>query len=427
MHARRWLTLVLIFSVLGVLSASFAASAQEIPTCPALVNTALNQLGTNCANLERNQSCYGYPDIQHTAFEPGVPVDFYSQPGDRSELTITEAIQTGPLNTPTSEWGVNVMNVEANIPNALPGKGVVYIQTGGVEVENGVEPGEAVGLVDGISVSTVSQTDLLTWPAPSITGHASDTILNIPSGAALSVDAVSPSGDFVRVVYQNRVGWVSTSALASGADFSGLPTIGPDDMTPMEDFYFRVGVGGVPCVDAPSLLFVQTPTNVPADLRVFDTPFRINGSVIYRSLPPGDQLGNRIEIIVLAGIAIIDPDTDAQIIIPPGFRSSVSLCPEFVSLGIEGDADEKAVCGSWSQPTPLTQAELDELSVVTKFPSNIVNTPVSIPVIVQASGEGVAASTLTFPNQAALDQARAACLSGQLTGDICTYLGLPTT
>lgn len=430
MHVRRCLTLILIFSALGILSMSFAASAQDDLTCPALVNSALNELGTNCANLERNQSCYGYSDIHHTAFEPGVPADFYSQPGDRSDLTITETIQTGPFNLTQRQWGLNVMNVQANIPNALPGKGVVYIQTGGVEVENGVEPTEALTLVDGVNVSTVSQTDLLSWYPPSITGHASDMIASVPTSAALVADAVDPSGQFARVVYQNKVGWVSVAALDSSVDLSGLPTVGPNDMTPMQDFYFRVGIGAAlstPCADAPSLLFVQTPNNVPTDITVFDTHFRINGTVIFRSLPPGDQLGDTIEIIVLSGIAMINPDSGSQIIVPPGFRSQLGLCPEFASLGIEGDADEKAGCGGWSQPVPLTQDELDGLKVVEKFPSNITNKSVTVPVITHASGTGDVVSYITFPDQSALDQAKVDCLNGQLSKDVCDYLNLPTS
>ena len=166
---------------------------------------------------------------------------------------------------------------------------------------------------------------------------------------------------------------------------------------------------------------------VPTDLTVFGTHFRINGTVIFRSLPPGNQLGSRIEIIVLAGIATINPDTGNDIIVPPGFSSGVGLCPEFVSLGIEGDADEKAICPGnvWSQPSPLTQPELDTFKVVEDFPDNVIDDPIIIPIIIQASGSGSVQSQLEFPNQAALDAARAACLATPplLSSDICYYLG----
>ena len=432
MPARRWLFLVVIFCAVAISSVTFVATAQDTTTCPALVNSALNDLGTNCANVERNTTCYGFDTVQHTAFAESVPANFYTTPGDRADLAITEAIQTGPMGISQQQWGLNVMNVEANVPNALPGKGVVFIQTGGVEVENGVEPGAAVGMVDGINFSTIIETDLLTWPAPSIVGHTSETITTIPNGGSVVVDAVDPTQSFVRVVYQNQVGWISRAAIAADADLTGLPTVGPDDMTPMQKFYFRVGIGGAPaCAEASSFLFIQTPDGGPTDLYIFDTHFRINGTVIFRSLPPGDQLGNEIEIIVLSGLATIYPDTGNDIVVPPGFSSYVGLCPEFVSLGIEGDPDEKAICEGyvWSQPAPLTQPELDPFKVIESFPNNVIDYPVSIPVITTPSGTGGTLSLLTFPSQAALDAARDACLATppQLSSDICDYLGIPTS
>ncbi len=431
MPARRWLFLVLIFCAALISSVTFVATAQDTTTCPALVSTALNELGTNCADLARNTTCLGYKTVQHTAFSVSVSPAFYTTAGERANLTTTEAIQTGPMSIPQQEWGLNVMNVEANVPNALPGKGVVFIQTGGVEVENGVEPGNAVNMVDGIGLSTIIDTNLLTWPAPSIVGHASETITHIPSGDPVVVDAVDPTQSFVRVVYKNQVGWISRDALPVGTDLTSLPTVGPNDMTPMQDFYFRVGIEGTPpCAEAASFLFVQTPAGGPTDLTVYGTHFRINGTVIFRSLPPGHDLGNEIEIIVLSGLATIYPDTGNDIIVPPGFSSSIGLCLPLVSLGIEGDRDEKGTCTNvWSQPTPLTQPELDTFKVVEHFPNNVIDYPVTIPIVTcfsQISPDRVC--ELTFPNQAALDAARAACLATppELSSDICQYLGVPS-
>ncbi len=200
------------------------------------------------------------------------------------------------------------MNVDANVPYALSPKGVVYVQFGGVEVENGVDPAHAVQLVNGIDVSTVSDTDLLTWPPPSIDGHASELMTSVPLNSSVSIDAVSPNGSYVRAVYQNQVGWLSTDSLQSGVSLSGLPTIGPDDMTPMQNFYFRTGIGGINCDQAPSLLFIQGPNNVAVDIKVFKQPVRIQSTIVLHSLPPGDQLGNQLELITLSGLATLYPE-----------------------------------------------------------------------------------------------------------------------
>ena len=427
MQGRRFILVILVLCVTALFSLAIAVDAQQQQpiTCPVLVSMALNQLGTNCANVSRNVTCYGYSNVQHTAFKPEQPADFYTEAGDRADLPITATIQTGPFDLAAQEWGLNVMNVQANVPNAFPGKGVVYLQLGGVEVENGVEPVEAVTLPEtGLDVTTTAGSDLLTWPAPSILGHASETVLPVPSGSTVNADAINPANNFARVIFQNRVGWISRDALDSSVDLSGLPTIGPNDNTPMQDFYMRVGIGGISCAEAPSLLYVQAPNNVPVDLTTFDHHIRIQSTVIMRTLPPGDQLGDRLELIVLSGLAIIHPDTPDQIIVPPGFSSTIRLCEVFSSLGIEGDADEKCTVGNWSQPRPLTQDELDGLKVVEKFPDNVVNYPVKIPIIITASSVGGVIPVLIFPDQHALDEARAACLRGELSPDICAYLGL---
>jgi hypothetical protein len=317
------------------------------------------------------------------------------------------------------------MNVDANLPTAFSPRGTVFIQFGGVEVENGVEPEEAVRLVDGINVSTTGDTDLLSWPPPSIPGHASELVTSVPSGTAVSVDAINPAGDYLRTLYQDRVGWMSLSALdTAGVDLSGLPTIGPDDMTPMQDFYFRTGIGGITCAEAPSLLFVQGPNTTPVDIRVHQHDIRVESSVVLRSLPPGDQLGNQIELFVVSGLAKIHPDTPSEIIVPPGFFSTIPLCSEFESLGIEGDADEKATCGNWSAPRPLTDEELNICLALQGLPDNTLYYAIGCPSTLQASGVGQVVAQLFFPNQAALDAARAACAAGELDPEICQYLGI---
>ena len=317
------------------------------------------------------------------------------------------------------------MSVQANLPNALPGKGLVYLQLGGMEVENAVQPEVAVTLPDsGISVNSTAATDLLTWPSPSIPGHTSEQIVSIPAGSALSADALNPGGDFVRVVFQNQAGWVSKSFLDSSVDLTSLPAIGPDDYTPMQKFYFRTGIGGTPCTEAPSLVFVQAPNNASVDINLFDQPVRIQSTMVLRTLPPGDQLGNRVELIVLYGLVRLYPDTPSEIIVPPGFKTTISLSDLFVSLGIEGDADEKGTIGTWSLPIPLTQVDLDGLKVLEHLPNNLINYPIEIPIIFHFSTNGGGLPGFIFRNQRALDRVRALCASGRIPANICHYFRL---
>ena len=339
MTVRRQLLIIVIVLLSMFVSVGSMASAQDnTATCSAVVTEALNSLGTSCANLVRGTACVGNEPISKTAFSEDVPADYFSVPGDRAELDITETIQTGGLDLALGSWGVSVMNVNANLPEELA-TGVIFVQFGGVEVENGVEPGEL--------------------------------------------------------------------------------------LSPMQRFYFRTGIEGDPCDLAPSLLFVQGPENVPADLEVFGQPVRLASTMVLRSLDPGADLGDQLQLIVLSGLVILYPDSDAPILVPPGYVVTIQLGPDFVSLGIEGDADERGVIGRWSDPRPLTPEELAELEIIELLPDNIINYPVIIPGVIIASALGGTFPMLDFPpNSPALAAAALACEAGQLPEDVCQYLGL---
>ena len=216
---------------------------------------------------------------------------------------------------------------------------------------------------------------------------------------------------------------MAVAALQDAENLGDLPVITPDDHTPMQSFYFRVGIGGQSCALAPSLLIIQGPPDVPVDIRLHDTNIRIESTIVLRTLPPGDQLGDAVELITLFGMATIHPGQPDAIRVPPGFSSQVSL-GEFTSLGIEGDEDEKTLSGGWSDPRPLTQDEFDQLNILTNLPSNILHYPIEIPSIVRPSGIGQVIARLIFRNPRALAVARRACERDLLPENICQYLGL---
>ncbi len=410
--------------VLCMFLAPADAQAQQgtAATCEAFVQQVLNNISLECAGMSRNTACYGNPEVSYTRFTQQFGADYFSEPGDRADLTTTETIQTDPYDAAAGTWGVSVFNIQANLPNDLANNDVVYIALGGVEVENDVEPGDAVILpAQGTTVRTARVGAELLVDPPGVGRR--DVITPIPNNTSLLADALSEAGDYVRVIYQNNVGWVSRATLDPSIDLSALPVIGPNRFTPMQSFYFRVGIGGISCVDAPSLLFVQGPMDTPVDIAAHQEPIRIDGAAVLRTLPPGDELGDAMEVTTLFGLVRINPGTQNEIIIPPGYRAQVGFCPEFVSLGIEGDDDEKGICGDWSTPRPLTQAEIDELDIIEDFPENIINFDVDLPIITIPSGVGAPPAEFVFPDPRALARARELCQQGVLPQSVCQFLG----
>ena len=137
---------VLIVAFVALLLLSWTTLAQDDSVdsaCPALVSRALAEVGTNCDSLDRNSACYGFDQVD-TAFAEAVAEDYFTVPADVSELATIQSIQTAPLNLENETWGVAVMNVQANVPNTLPGQAVTFILLGDAQVENAVAPEDIV-------------------------------------------------------------------------------------------------------------------------------------------------------------------------------------------------------------------------------------------------------------------------------------------
>ena len=430
------LLMILIFLISPI-------AAQEQTSCVAVVLSAITQSSTQCATNGVDSVCYGHDNVHGSFLEESAPgvftrvdeadQDFFVEPGDQAELRLTESIQTGPfdqVSTP-STWGISVMNVQAGLPGEIidsnNDRGVIYYMLGGVEVEDDVEPANALELLSaGIEVTTVTAADLRAAPVVRDTATSTNVMARIPAETPVNADAISPDGMWVRVVFDDLPGWISRATLAQDADLSDLVEIGPEDFTPMQSFFFRNGirhdVRGPECDLAPSFLFVQGPPDVPVHLRVHRVDIRLESSMILRSLAPGDELGDFFEVIALHGMVTVFPDTENEILIPPGYVLRFQL-GEFVSLGIEDDVDEKALIGILGPIRPLTSAELDGLRFVESLPDNILYYMPEVPSIVIASGIDVVPQII-FNDPSALDMARRRCDEGRLEPEVCQMLGL---
>jgi hypothetical protein len=416
MRAFTILSLMLIF-----LFSTVAATAQtRSGVCPGPVNEALQQLGTNCASMGRNTACYGFNNVD-AAFNVPVNSDFFTSTDERADLMIIDALKTGPLDLNQDEWGVSLMNVQANLPSALPGQGVVFVLLGGVEVEGGDEPEDATVPQTTIQVNVTAATDLRSAP-DTPEWLASNVLDSVPASVTLPADAIDSSGGWVRVVYNAKPGWIDRAAVAE--DVGTLTVLTPDSLTPMQAFFFRVGIGGVSCDEVPSMLAVQGPRNVAIDIRVNEVNVRVTSTIVLQTFPPGDVVGDILQLSTISGLAIINPDTPQQIIVPPGYTIFIRFAAGVESLGIEGDADEKPLEGDWFGLRPLTPEELALLSILEGVPGNLLHYRITLPEILGASGVGNVISQLFFRDQGSLDGARRVCAAGLLPVEVCRFLGI---
>ena len=232
------------------------AVAQNPPgdVCTTIVRTALQAANESCSGTSRNQVCYGNVLGQVTPAD-GVTDVTFERVGDTAALEQIQALQLSPLDEAAEQWGVALMQLQANLPDTLPGQNVTFLLFGDVTIEE--EIGEQARL--DASVNTAANLRL----APSATS---------PIVGSVAVDApVTATGKTVNQLgqtwirvrhedYRTATGWI-LAELVNG-DLATLPDVPSDSLTlnPMQAFYFKTGIGQTQCAEAPaSGVVVQTP------------------------------------------------------------------------------------------------------------------------------------------------------------------------
>lgn len=347
--------LLLVVCLLAI--SPLAGQAQsDAGACPALVEQALTDLGQNCDLLDRNSACYGYNRVDAT-FQQTETSDFFSKPADRSQLANLQSIATAPLDVDRDFWGIAVLNVQANVPNTLPGQAVTFVLLGDVKVDNAVAPEDVTQPVDPITITTAIAANIRSAPTTN-----ANVIGSVTPGTELPADGLNEGGNWLRVLYASGPGWISTEVIEP-TDTSGLPVISRESRSPMQSFFFTTAVGDPACNAAPpSLLVVQGPDNVKVDITANGADISIGSTIALMILP-----GNKLQLVVISGEAALDGLT-----VPAGFKITAPL-----------SEDGKTVVGDWENLQPLTQEDLDLLAPLENLPSNILHYPIVLPTLAQ--------------------------------------------
>ncbi|MGB1286497.1 MAG: hypothetical protein ACPG7F_08195 [Aggregatilineales bacterium] len=119
------------FYFLLILLFTTVAAAQD--ECPELVTEALDSADELCADLDRNEACYGNFQI-----DADVQDGEFAEAGDITDLININRLDLAGLNEEAGTWGVAVMNLQADIPDTLPGQNVTFLLFGDVEIESAV-------------------------------------------------------------------------------------------------------------------------------------------------------------------------------------------------------------------------------------------------------------------------------------------------
>jgi LysM repeat protein len=126
-----------IITVILLVSAVAAVQAQD-GLCPTIVEEALKSVDSVCGALDRNAACYGSTLVNSTPVAQPPPANFFTVPGDNAQLNAFREIYPQPLDENKGTFGVAVLNVQAKLPDTLPGQAVIFLLMGDARLTNEV-------------------------------------------------------------------------------------------------------------------------------------------------------------------------------------------------------------------------------------------------------------------------------------------------
>ncbi|MCU0463466.1 MAG: PKD domain-containing protein [Anaerolineae bacterium] len=311
----------------GTLAENFAqpsrpGSSNTNTQCSALVQAALSSTDSQCSDTSRNQACYGHI-LNEAVSRPEVETFVFDERGDKVLLQDVVSIDLSPLELTEELWGVVLMQVQANLPDALPGQNVTFILFGDIQVEN------AVGTPVEREATLLAAANIRVAP-----GESRPVLASLASGQTVVTNGktMTSAGEvWVRVNHdpdREIYGWMLSDLLE--VDLSELPDVEVSDQTvnPMQAFYFKTGIGVPQCVEAPEDgILVQTPNGAGM------VNFSVNGmdiglgSTAYLTAPEDE--GHSC-VYLLEGESDITA-LDETVTLEPGYVSCVELDEEGIA------------------------------------------------------------------------------------------------
>lgn len=152
-----------------------------------------------CNAVERNEMCYVNNSLQTIPTLPNFAV-----PGDIGSLTDVASVSMSPFANNGADWGVALLQVQANLPDTLPGQNVTILAFGGVSLEanpvaNATAPMQSFYFTGGIGESECrdTPTDGIYIESPADAGVVelviNDVNLQIASSVFIGVNNSDPA------------------------------------------------------------------------------------------------------------------------------------------------------------------------------------------------------------------------------------------
>lgn len=248
---------------------TFAQTNQQVDACNSMVEEALRLIAARCLDVGRNEACYGNSAISATLHDDALA---FETPGDIIPVSAIDALITRPINPDSQEWGVAMLNLQADLPDA--DDSVQILVFGGAQV---------------IPTTTQLAADTPTCHFTNSSGH--NLNLRAGPGENFGVFDVLDNEETLQVYGRSADGaWLRSSRGWVYAADGTLDCDTPDELhliensqdlysAPMQSFTLRVD-DEARCDAVPSGLLIQSPTGQTANLQINNVELKI-GSTAY--------------------------------------------------------------------------------------------------------------------------------------------------
>ena len=235
-------------------------------------------LSEHCADLERNSLCYGHSQVDAGFAGDSTPADF-DAPGARASVAQLKSLETSTLDVESGQWGLAIMNLQANLPQSRPGPGVIILLAGDAVLGHEVDLSE----IDEIS-EALSTVALLPAPRFSQAARIAEELGHLQKDEIALVDARTRAGDWLRLVNAGAVSWVERDHLAPLQAMESLPVVDVADPFAMKAFSFSSARGITDCDEAEPLLAIQSPETSSVNLTVNGVDIHVQSLVSFQQI-----------------------------------------------------------------------------------------------------------------------------------------------
>ena len=321
---KSWRFFSLMLSLLLVSS----VAAQDANTCSAAVQGAVIAVQDVCASTARNQACYGNVKLDATP-RAGVTNFTFAQQGDIVNVVDLDTLHLSSLDLQNNVWGVALMQLQANLPDTLPGQNVTFLLFGDVEIQNDVPVTAEMASVE---ITTNGNVNIRSGPSTNV-----NVIGSLAGGETAVANGRNTDSSWLRITVpdSNKLGWVFANLVIPAGDVGALSVVDASStavpLQPMQAFRFSTGISGPSCEGAPQDgILIQTPEGAgKISLRANDVDIEL-GSTGYLQAQPGDHMTVSIiegqGTVTAQGVSVVVP-AGAQVEIPIDDNLSATAPP----------------------------------------------------------------------------------------------------